>query len=158
MDDTLEHSFYSGLKVIEDDCEAIIYHYGGQAIFHKDQDYRSFNELMKEAKERSSVKIFAYCLMPNHFHLVLQPDRAYKLSKWMQWLMTSHVRRYHRHYQTSGHVWQGRFKSFIVKEDDYLLTLLRYVEGNPVRAGMMDRQSTGRGHHAGRELAGITAW
>jgi len=110
---------------------------GGQAIFHKEQDYRSFIELMKEAKERSSVKIFAYCLMPNHFHLVLQPDRAYELSKWMQWLMTSHVRRYHRHYQTSGHVWQGRFKSFIVKEDDYLLTLLRYVEGNPVRAGMV---------------------
>ena len=79
---------------------------GGQAIFHKDQDYRSFIELMKEAKERSSVKVFAYCLMPNHYHLVLQPVRAYELSKWMQWLMTSHVRRYHRHYQTSGHVWQ----------------------------------------------------
>ncbi|MFH1897894.1 MAG: transposase [Candidatus Desantisbacteria bacterium] len=59
------------------------------------------------------------------------------LSKWMQWLMTSHVRRYHQHYGTSGHIWQGRFKSFIIHEDIHLLTVLRYVEGNPMRAGIV---------------------
>lgn len=110
---------------------------GRQEVFHKNQDYQAFIGLMKEAKSRYSVKIFAYCLMPNHFHMVLVPNRADELSKWIQWLMTSHVRRYHRHYKTSGHVWQGRFKSFVIQQDSHLLTVLRYVEGNPVRAGLV---------------------
>jgi len=110
---------------------------GKQEVFHKAGDYEAFIDLMAEAKERHSVKMFAYCLLPNHFHIVLMPLQAEELSKWMQWLMTSHVRRYHRHYGTSGHVWQGRFKSFIVQEDSHLLTVLRYVEGNPVRAGLV---------------------
>ena len=109
-----------------------------QGVFHKDSDYQAFINLMEEAKDIYPIKIFAYCLMPNHFHLVLLPTKAEELSKWMQWLMTSHVRRYHRHYGTSGHVWQGRFKSFIVQEDNYLLTLVRYVENNPVRAGLVN--------------------
>jgi len=52
--------------------------------------------------------------------------------------MTSHVRRYHQHYKTSGHIWQGRFKTFIIQEDSHLLTVLKYVEGNPVRAGLVN--------------------
>ncbi len=56
----------------------------------------------------------------------------------MQWVMTSHVRRYHHHYGTSGHIWQGRFKSFIIQEETHLLTVLRYVEGNPIRAGLVN--------------------
>jgi putative transposase len=110
---------------------------GKQEVFHIDQDYKVFTHLMGEAKTRYSVKIFAYCLLPNHFHMVLMPLRAEELSKWMQWLMTSHVRRYHRHYGTSGHVWQGRFKSFLIQEDSHLLAVLRYVEANPVRAGLV---------------------
>ena len=121
--------------------DGFIYHIlnrgnGGQQVFHKDQDYRVFTDLMDEAKGRYSMNIFAYCLLPNHFHIVVMPLRAEELSKWMQWLMTSHVRRYHRHYGTSGHVWQGRFKSFPIQEDAHLLTVLRYVEGNPLRAGL----------------------
>ncbi|MFB0527135.1 MAG: transposase [bacterium] len=111
---------------------------GGRGIFNKDQDYRAFADLIKEAKARYAIKIFAYCLMPNHFHMVVAPIRAEELSKGMQWLMTSHVRRYHQHYGTSGHIWQGRFKSFIIQQDNHLLTVLRYVEGNPVRAGVVN--------------------
>lgn len=111
---------------------------GRQKVFHEDEDYQAFVDLMVEARNRYSIKTLAYCLMPNHFHMVLMPLRAEELSRYMQWLMTSHVRRYHRHYGTSGHVWQGRFKSFIIQEDSHLLTVLRYVEGNPVRAGMVD--------------------
>ncbi|MBA7467307.1 hypothetical protein ES707_02523 [subsurface metagenome] len=111
---------------------------GGQEVFHKEQDYEAFIDLMREAKVRHSIKIFAYCLMPNHFHMVVVPIQAEELNKGMQWLMTSHVRRYHRHYGTSGHIWQGRFKSFIIQEDNHLLTVLRYVEGNPVRAGLVN--------------------
>lgn len=122
--------------------DGFIYHVlnrgnGKQKIFHKNQDYKAFIELMAEAKKRYSLKLFAYCLMPTHFHMVMMLHRAGDLSRYMQWLLTSHVRRYHTHYASSGHVWQGRFKSFIIQEDNHLLTVLRYVEGNPVRANLV---------------------
>ncbi|MBI4686037.1 MAG: transposase [Nitrospirae bacterium] len=117
----------------------IVYHVinrgnGKQKVFHTEKDYGAFMELVKEAKERHSVKLYGYCLMPNHFHMAVEPDKGENLSRWMQWLMTSHVRRYHRYYNSSGHVWQGRYKSFMIQEDSHLLMVLRYIEGNPVRA------------------------
>lgn len=111
---------------------------GRQQVFHKEGDYYTFTKLLEEAVGEFDVAILAYCLMPNHFHFLLKPDRADALSRFMQWLMTSHVRRYHQHYGTSGHVWQGRYKSFIVQEDDHLLTVMRYIEGNPVRASLVE--------------------
>jgi putative transposase len=77
--------------------------------------------------------------MPNHFHLVLWPQGDRDLSRWMQWLMTAHVRRYHKHHGTSGHVWQGRFKAFPIQKDQHLLAVMRYVERNPLRAKLVDR-------------------
>jgi putative transposase len=103
-------------------------------VFHKDDDYAAFVRLMEEACERISMRVLGWCLMPNHFHLVLWPRGDGDLSRWMQWLMTSHVRRYHRHYGSSGHVWQGRFKAFPIQQDEHLLTVLRYAERNPLRA------------------------
>ena len=76
-----------------------------QEVFHRDEDFQAFIALLKDAKEKFPVKLLGYCLMSNHFHLLLSPEQADDLSKYMQWLMTSHVRRYHRHYRTSGHVW-----------------------------------------------------
>jgi len=107
-----------------------------QNVFHKDQDFRSFLELIKPGKEQFHIDIYAYCLMPNHFHFVLSPHNGDNLSKWMQWIMTCHVRRYHKHYKTTGHIWQGRFKSFLIQKDNHLLNVLRYVEANPMRAGL----------------------
>ena len=103
-------------------------------VFHKDEDYVAFLKLMADAQERLPMRLLAFCLMPNHFHLVLWPDADGDLSRWMQLLLTAHVRRYHRHYDSSGHVWQGRFKAFPIQKDDHLLSVLRYVERNPVRA------------------------
>lgn len=115
---------------------------------------------MREAKEHFSIHILAYCLMPNHFHMVVWPVQAKELSRWMQWVMTSQVRRYHHFYGTNGHVWQGRFKSFIVQRDDHLFTLMRYVEGNPVRSGLVDSAKDWRwssnGETAGRRAQDIT--
>ena len=85
------------------------------------------------------MRLLAWCLMPNHFHLVLWPHGDGDLSRWMQWLLTSHVRRYHRHYHGSGHVWQGRFKAFPIEEDEHLWTVLRYVERNALRANLVRR-------------------
>ena len=108
-------------------------------VFHKDGDYAAFVSLLTAAGERNPMRLLAYCLMPNHFHLVLWPRDDGHLSDYMQWLMTAHVRRYHQHYGSTGHVWQGRFKAFPIQEDEHLLTVLRYVERNPLRANMVAR-------------------
>ena len=103
-------------------------------VFHEDDDYGAFLKLLNQANERVSMRLLAFCLMPNHFHLVAWPRKDGDLSRWMQWLMTAHVRRHHRHYESSGHIWQGRFKAFPIQSDEHLLTVMRYVERNPVRA------------------------
>lgn len=108
-------------------------------VFHKDGDYQAFVNLIGLACKRVPLRVLAYCLMPNHFHLVLWPRHDGDLGRWMQWLMTSHVRRYHSHYGTSGHVWQGRFKAFPIQQDEHFLTVLRYVERNALRAGLVQR-------------------
>jgi REP-associated tyrosine transposase len=107
---------------------------GRSEVFHKDEDYSAFLQLMSDASDRLPTHLLGYCLMPNHFHLVLWPHADGDLSRWMQWLLTAHVRRYHRHYGSGGHVWQGRFKAFPIQHDEHLLTVLRYVERNAVRA------------------------
>ncbi len=106
-------------------------------VFHDDGDYGAFLQLLAAANRRLPMRLLGYCLMPNHFHLVLWPYGDGDLGRWMQWLLTSHVRRYHRHYESSGHVWQGRFKAFPIQEDEHLLTVLRYVERNALRANLV---------------------
>ncbi len=108
-------------------------------VFYKPADYDAFVEIMAEASLRTPMRILAYCLMPNHFHLALWPREDGDVSRWMHWLMTTQVRRYLRHYHSSGHIWQGRFKAFPIEEDEHLLTVLRYIERNPLRAGLVDR-------------------
>ena len=85
------------------------------------------------------MRVLAYCLMPNHFHLALQPFNDGDLSRWMWWLTTSHVGRYHRHYHSSGHVWQDRYKLFPILADDCLYIVLRHMERNPLRANLAKR-------------------
>ena len=109
---------------------------GRLLIFHKDQDYEAFLNLLAEAPRRAApVDILGLCLMPNHWHLVLRPRNSGDLAKFMRWLSTAHVRRHHAHYNSpGGHLYQGRYKSFPIQEDLHLLTVLRYVESNPLRA------------------------
>jgi putative transposase len=79
--------------------------------------------------------------MPNHWHLIVQPRRDGDLSRFVGWLTLTHTQRWHSHYHTIGlgHLYQGRFKSFPVQEDGHLLTVCRYVERNPLRAGLVER-------------------
>jgi putative transposase len=113
--------------------------HGGATVFHQDGDYAAFLELLGEANARHPIKRFGFCLMPNHFHLVVAPTTVDGLSPFMQWWMTSHVRRSHRHHRRHGHVWQGRFQSVPIQQDGYLLTVVRYVLLNPVRAKLVER-------------------
>src|SRR5438128_247415 len=108
-------------------------------VFHHADDYHRFVGLLRSACVQVPMRVLAYCLMPNHFHLVLWPPGDDDLAAWMQWLLTTQVRRYRRRYGGSGHVWQGRFKAFPIQEDEHLLTVIRYVERNPLRASMVAR-------------------
>ena len=108
-------------------------------MFHKPDDYGACLDLMAESSVRTPMRILAYCLMPNHFHLCSGRARTAMYSRWMHWLMTTHVSRHLGRYRSSGHVWQGRFKAFPIQEDDHLLAVLRYIERNPLRAGLVGR-------------------
>ncbi|MDQ3266935.1 MAG: transposase [Myxococcota bacterium] len=106
-------------------------------VFHSDSDYAGCINLLSKALDRFELELYAFTLMPNHFHLVVHPQTPTQLSEFMQWWLTAQVRRHHSLRQTSGHVWQGRFKSFPIQQDEHLLTVLRYVLLNPVRAGLV---------------------
>lgn len=108
-------------------------------IFSKTGDYAAFVKLLEQGRSRISMRILGYCLMPNHWHLVLWPRRGTDLSRFIGWISTTHVRRWreHRGNRGEGHLYQGRFKSFAVQTDAHLLTVLRYVEGNAVAAGLV---------------------
>jgi putative transposase len=137
-------------------------------IFHKHGDARAFLQLLHEAKRRfSGMRLLAFCLMNNHWHLVLWPTTDDELSAFMAWLSNAHVRRYRQHYHTAGdgHLYQGRFKSFPVTDGNelHLLLVLRYVEGNPLRAGLVTRAEEWRWsslHHAlhGDALGLLDEW
>lgn len=121
-------------------CYHVLNRGNGRAkVFRKQNDYAAFVRLMVEAQARLPLRVTGYCLMPNHFHLLLWPKADGDLSRFMQWLLTSHVRRYHRHYRGSGHVWQGRFKAFPIQQDEHYLTVLRHIERNPLRANLVER-------------------
>ena len=98
----------------------------------------AFLKAMADLKERMPFDLYGYCLMSNHIHLLVRP-RKLSISRIVQSLLVSHTQRFHRFHRSGGHVWQGRFKSPVIQDDDHLLTVLRYIEANPLRAGMVER-------------------
>jgi putative transposase len=108
-------------------------------LFDDDGDYQAFEKILDETAPLYPVRILSYCLMPNHWHLLLWPSRANAMSNFLQRLSLTHVRRWHAHRQSSGEgpVYQGRFKSFPIQEDWHLLTVARYVERNALRTHLV---------------------
>ncbi len=113
----------------------------GVKIFSKKADYEAFEKVVEEARDKHPMRILSYCLMPNHWHFVLWPRRNDNLSKFMGWMTLTHTQRWHAHRKSSGsgHVYQGRFKSFPVEPGDHLLTVCRYVERNALKANLVER-------------------
>jgi putative transposase len=124
-----------------------------QPVFFDDGDYLAFLKALADLKERKPFKLYGYCLMKNHIHLLVRPYSA-SVSRIMQSLLVSHTQRYHRFHGSGGHVWQGRFKSPVVQDDGHLLCVLRYIEANPLRAKLVKqagdyRWSSFRAHGLG---------
>ena len=109
---------------------------GRQEIFSKNEDYIAFENVIAQTHQRLDVRMLGYCLMPNHWHLVLWPRQDGDLSEFMRLLTVTHTQRWHAHNHSAGTgpLYQGRFKSFPIEDDGHLLTVLRYVERNPLRA------------------------
>ncbi|MGB9698048.1 MAG: transposase [Thermodesulfobacteriota bacterium] len=107
-------------------------------IFYDDGDRQQFLKILGRMADRFRTKIFVYVLMPNHYHLLLKTGEG-NLSRSMQWLGTAYTSWFNRRHHRSGHLFQGRFKSILVENNDYLLQLSCYVHRNPVRAGLVKR-------------------
>ena len=114
---------------------------GRQRLFDKPADYAAFEEIIAETLDKVSMRICGYCLMPNHWHFVLWPEQEGELAAFMQRMTVTHVTRWQKHKKRigEGHVYQGRFKSFPIEEDDYFYQVVRYVERNALRANMVPR-------------------
>jgi putative transposase len=112
---------------------------GRLKIFYSDADYRLFEEILAEAKQRMNMRLLGYTLMPNHWHLIPHPHSDGDLSTFMHWLTLTHTQQYRARTETvgDGHLYQDRYKSFLIEGDVHLLQVLRYVERNPVRAKLV---------------------
>jgi len=105
-----------------------------QVIFQADDDYRFYLEKLQEAAEQHQCDIHAYVLMTNHVHLLVTPHTENSIGKMMQMLGRYYVQYYNYCYRRTGTLWEGRYKATLIDTDHYLLTCMRYIELNPVRA------------------------
>jgi putative transposase len=139
----------------------IVYHALNRAVarlplFEKPADYAAFLRVVAEALEAHPMRILAFVLMPNHWHFVLWPKDDGDLSAFCRWMTHTHSMRWHAHYHTSGtgHIYQGRFKSFPIEGDDHFYTVCRYVERNPLRANLVQRAEHWRWSSLWRRIHG----
>ena len=108
------------------------------ATFYAEEDYRFYLGCLKGASERYQCTIHAYVLMTNHVHLLVTPSTETALSRVMQSVGRKYVRYINHSYQRTGTLWEGRFKASLIYDEDYFLICSKYIELNPVRAGMVD--------------------
>lgn len=119
---------------------------GRLPLFDTDRDYAAFERILGEVVERTGIRLTAYCLMPNHWHLLLWPRADDQLSEALRWLTVTHTQRWHAAHRTAGTgpLYQGRFKSFPVQTDEHFVTVARYVERNALRANLVRRAENWR--------------
>jgi putative transposase len=138
----------------------IIYHVLNRAagrgnLFDGDDDYAAFIGVLVQTQQAAAMPILSFCVMPNHWHLLLWPRRDGDLARFMHKLTVTHVRRWveYRHRVGYGSVYQGRYKSFPTQDDAHFLTVARYVERNPLRARLVRRAQDWRWSSLGQEAS-----
>src|SRR5438445_8140977 len=99
-----------------------------EAVFTGEADFVAFLQALAKTQSRYPFRLFGYCLMTNHFHLLIRPEPGQSISRVMQPLTVAHTWHYHKRYRGVGHVWQGRFRSPVVQDDDHLIVVLRSIE------------------------------
>jgi putative transposase len=114
---------------------------GKRRIFEHDRDYSAFERVLGRRQERIPMPVFSWCVMPNHWHLLLWPREDGDLSRYMRLVTLTHTQRRHAYCASAGtgHLYQGRFKSFVVQSDTHFLTVSRYVEANALSAKLVKR-------------------
>ena len=108
----------------------------GEAVFLEDQDYTVFIDLLKETCHMWGIGVAAYCLMSNHYHLLLQTPQG-NLDRCMRYINGIYTQRFNRRHQIDGQLFRGRYKAMLVDADNYLLELVKYIHRNPLRAGIV---------------------
>jgi len=110
-------------------------------IFFKDSDYEAFERIIAEGLEKFPVDLIAYQWMNNHWHMVLSPHEDAGMGRFLRWITLTHTQRYHAHHGTAGlgHVYQGRFRSFPVQDDEHFHVVCRYVERNALTANLVKK-------------------
>lgn len=108
-----------------------------QAIYEKEGDYQVFLALMKQSLEKYGCVLHAYCMMTNHFHMLLETSDT-DVSKFMKQFANCYAVYFNRKYSYQGHLFEGRYKACLVKDDTYFLQTSRYIHLNPVKAGMVE--------------------
>ena len=114
---------------------------GKKALFLDDDDRFAFIDVLKDTSNLFNLRVSSYCLMSNHYHLLVQTADA-NLSRCMRHINGIYTQRYNRKYGFDGSIFRGRYKSLLVDEDNYLLALVRYIHRNPLRAGLVDNLSS----------------
>jgi putative transposase len=124
----------------------LVYHVLNRSVgkmrpFGKGADFEAFQRAMIEAHQRHPIRILSFCVLSNHWHVVVWPEEDGQLTAFFRWLAHTHAMRWRVSHRTVGsrHLYQGRFKSFRVQSDEHLLSVLRYVERNPLAAGLVTR-------------------
>jgi putative transposase len=114
---------------------------GKRRVFEHDGDYLAFECVLAEVQERVPMRILAWCLMPNHWHLLLWPRHDADLTNYVGLVTLIHAQRWHAYRATAGtgHLYQGRFKSFVVQNDAHFLSVSRYVEANALSGNLVGR-------------------
>lgn len=112
-----------------------------QKIFRSSEDYLLYLSLLKKFKRKYGFQVYAYCLMPNHVHILGEIKNPPFLSKFMHDLNRVYTQYFNSKHEKVGHLWQGRFKSMIVVRDQYLIDCMNYIELNPLRAGLVKQPS-----------------
>jgi putative transposase len=132
---------------------------GRQVVFHDESDYRLYRDLLRGYAARYSLDLWAYCLMPNHVHLIAVPRSPAAMARTLARTHSDYARHFNIERRTCGHVWQARFYSCPLG-DSHLVQAMAYVESNPVRAGLVKEawrypRSSAAAHAGGEELAGF---